>query len=292
MLVFVDCWILKFVFVLSVVIVVVFIYGFILIIGYLLLICLWLLFNYEFDGFGCYMDLFQNDVWWIFVVNFGWFGILFIVICVGFGLFFVILFDQWICNEGVLCVIFLYLMVLLFIVIGIVWQWILNLGFGFEKVMYDWGWMSFLFGWFDDLDKVIFCVVIVVVWQLIGFVMVLFFVGLCGVDGEIFKVVQVDGVMLFIIYCKIVILSMCLVFFLVLLIFCYIMIKIFDFVVVLIVGGLGMLLLLLVMFMYMFLFNCGQFGFGVVFLVMMFVIVVVVLVLLMYMELRSICNVV
>ena len=46
----------------SVAIAVVFIYGFILITGYLSLTNSRLLPNYEFDGFGRYSDLFQNDV--------------------------------------------------------------------------------------------------------------------------------------------------------------------------------------------------------------------------------------
>lgn len=181
---FADRWIPKLVLAPSVAIAVVFIYGFILITGYLSLTRSRLLPNYEFDGFGRYTDLFQNDVWWTSAANLGWFGIPFIAICVGLGLFLAILLDQRIRNEGALRAIFLYPMALSFIVTGTAWQWILNPGLGLEKVMHDWGWTSFSFGWLDDPDKAIFCVVIAAVWQSTGFVMALFLAGLRGVDAR------------------------------------------------------------------------------------------------------------
>ncbi|AOJ37264.1 ABC transporter permease [Burkholderia lata] len=287
---FADRWIPKLVLAPSVAIAVVFIYGFILITGYLSLTRSRLLPNYEFDGFGRYTDLFQNDVWWTSAANLGWFGIPFIAICVALGLFLAILLDQRIRNEGALRAVFLYPMALSFIVTGTAWQWILNPGLGLEKVMHDWGWTSFSFGWLDDPDKAIFCVVIAAVWQSTGFVMALFLAGLRGVDAEIFKAAQVDGATLPTIYRKIVIPSMRPVFFSVLLILCHITIKTFDLVVALTAGGPGTSSSLPAMFMYTFSFNRGQLGLGAASSVMMLATVVAVLVPLMYMESRSTRN--
>ncbi len=138
-----DRWIPKLVLAPSIAIAVVFIYGFIVITGYLSLTKSRLLPNYTFDGFGRYTDLFQNDVWWTSAANLGWFGIPFIAICVGLGLFLAILLDQQIRHEGALRAVFLYPMALSFIVTGTAWQWILNPGLGLEKVLHDWGWTSF-----------------------------------------------------------------------------------------------------------------------------------------------------
>ena len=154
----------------SVAIAVVFIYGFILITGYLSL-----------TNRGCCRTTnstasavtrtCSRTTWWTSAANLGWFGIPFIVICVALGLFLAILLDQRIRNA--LRAVFLYPMALSFIVTGTAWQWILNPGLGLEKVMHDWGWTSFSFGWLDDPDKAIFCVVIAAVWQSTGFVMAL-----------------------------------------------------------------------------------------------------------------------
>lgn len=285
-----DRWIPKIVLAPSVVISLVFIYGFIVVTGYLSLSTSRLMPNYTFAGFDRYTELFNNDVWWTAARNLGWFGIPFIAICVGLGLFLAILLDQKIRNEGALRAIFLYPMALSFIVTGTAWQWILNPSLGLEKVMHDWGFAGFSFNWLGDPDKAIFCVVIAAVWQSTGFVMALFLAGLRGVDAEIFKAAQVDGASLPTIYRKIVIPSMRPVFFSVLLILCHIAIKTFDLVVALTAGGPGTSSSLPAIFMYTFSFNRGQLGVGAASSMMMLATVVAVLVPLMYMESRSTRN--
>ncbi len=285
-----DRWIPKLVLAPSIVISLVFIYGFIAVTGYLSLSKSRLMPNYTFAGLDRYTELFNNDVWWTSAKNLGWFGIPFIGICVGLGLFLAILLDQKIRNEGALRAIFLYPMALSFIVTGTAWQWILNPGLGLEKVMHDWGFAGFSFNWIGDPDKAIFCIVIAAVWQSTGFVMALFLAGLRGVDAEIFKAAQVDGASLPTIYRKIVIPSMRPVFFSVLLILCHIAIKTFDLVVALTAGGPGTSSSLPAIFMYTFSFNRGQLGVGAASSMMMLATVVAVLVPLMYMESRSTRN--
>jgi glucose/mannose transport system permease protein len=285
-----DRWIPKLVLSPSIVISLVFVYGFIFITGFLSLSNSRLMPRYEFVGLDRYRELFDNDVWWTSAANLGWFGIPFIAICVGLGLFLAILLDQQIRNEGALRAVFLYPMALSFIVTGTAWQWILNPNLGMQKVLHDWGWTSFQFDWLDNPDRAIFCIVIAAVWQSTGFVMALFLAGLRGVDAEIFKAAQVDGATLPTIYRKIVIPSMRPVFFSVLLILCHITIKTFDLVVALTAGGPGTSSSLPAMFMYTFSFNRGQLGVGAASSMMMLATVVAVLVPLMYMESRSTRN--
>jgi glucose/mannose transport system permease protein len=285
-----DRWIPKLVLAPSVVISLVFVYGFIAITGYLSLSNSRLMPRYEFVGLDRYRELFDNDVFWTSAANLGWFGIPFIGICIGLGLFLAILLDQQIRNEGALRAVFLYPMALSFIVTGTAWQWIMTPSVGLEKVFHDWGWTSFSFGWLGDPDKAIFCVVIAAVWQSVGFVMALFLAGLRGVDGEIFKAAQMDGAGLPTIYRKIVIPSMRPVFFSVLLILCHITIKTFDLVVALTAGGPGTSSSLPAIFMYTFSFNRGQLGVGAASSMMMLATVVAVLVPLMYLESRSTRN--
>ena len=87
--------------------------------------------------------------------------------------------------------------------------------------------------------------------------MVLFFVGLRSVDQSIICVVQVDGVSLPSIYLCIVLPSLGSVFFSVLMIFVHIVIKSFDLVASMTVGGLGYVFDLPVMFMYVHIFIRG-----------------------------------
>jgi glucose/mannose transport system permease protein len=285
-----DRWIPKLVLAPSVVISLIFVYGFIGITGYLSLSTSRLMPRYEFAGLERYRELFANDVFWTSAANLGWFGIPFIAICIGLGLFLAILLDQQIRNEGALRAVFLYPMALSFIVTGTAWQWILTPSIGIEKVFHDWGWTSFSFNWLGDPDRAIFCIVIAAVWQSTGFVMALFLAGLRGVDSEIFKAAQIDGAGLPTIYRKIVIPSMRPVFFSVLLILCHITIKTFDLVVALTAGGPGTSSSLPAIFMYTFSFNRGQLGVGAASSIMMLATVVAVLVPLMYLESRSTRN--
>lgn len=285
-----DRWIPKLVLAPSVVISLIFVYGFIAITGFLSLSDSRLMPRYNFVGLDRYRELFDNDVFWTSAANLGWFGIPFIGICIGLGLFLAILLDQQIRNEGALRAVFLYPMALSFIVTGTAWQWIMTPSVGLEKVFHDWGWTSFSFSWLGDPDKAIFCVVIAAVWQSTGFVMALFLAGLRGVDAEIFKAAQMDGAALPTIYRKIVIPSMRPVFFSVLLILCHITIKTFDLVVALTAGGPGTSSSLPAIFMYTFSFNRGQLGVGAASSMMMLATVVAVLVPLMYLESRSTRN--
>jgi glucose/mannose transport system permease protein len=285
-----DRWIPKLVLSPSILISLVFVYGFILLTGYLSLSSSKLMPRYDFAGLDRYRELFENDVWWTSAQNLGWFGIPFIAICVGLGLFLAILLDQQIRQEGALRAVFLYPMALSYIVTGTAWQWVMNPDLGIQRVMHDWGWTSFAFDWLDNPDKAIFCIVVAAVWQSTGFCMALFLAGLRGVDSEIFKAAQVDGATLPTIYRKIVIPSMRPVFFSVLLILCHITIKTFDLVVALTAGGPGTASSLPAIFMYTFSFNRGQLGVGAASSMMMLATVVAVLVPLMYLESRSTRN--
>ena len=53
-------------------------------------------------------------------------------------------------------------------------KWLLNPGLGIEKMVRDWGFPNFEFGWLVDTDMAIYCVVIAGIWQSAGFAMALF----------------------------------------------------------------------------------------------------------------------
>ena len=185
-----DRWMPKLVLSPSIVISLVFVYGFILITGYLSLSTSRLMPRYDFAGFDRYVELFDNDVWWTSAANLGWFGIPFIAICVGLGLFLAILLDQKIRNEGALRAVFLYPMALSFIVTGTAWQWIMTPSVGLEKVFHDWGWTSFSFTWLGDPDKAIFCVVIEhrhVARNCALYVLQLVFINACSAQRQIYR---------------------------------------------------------------------------------------------------------
>src|SRR5262245_34637364 len=159
----------------------IFVYGFVLVTGYLSFTASTLMPRYDLVGFGRYRELFANEVWWTAAANLMWFTVPFVVVCVVVGLLLAILLDQRIRLEGALRATFLYPLALSQVVAGTAWQWLLNPGFGIEKVIHDWGLTRFQFAWIGDPDRAIFCIVIAAAWQCIGFVAALFLAGLRGI---------------------------------------------------------------------------------------------------------------
>ena len=263
-----------------------FVYGFILWTAWLSFTESRLLPRYEFAGIVQYIALFNNDRWWIALKNLGIFGSLFIVLCLGTGLFLAILLDQRIRAEGFLRAIYLYPMALSFIVTGTAWKWILNPGLGFQHLVREMGFPNFTFEWITTPGMSIYAVVIAGAWQSSGFVMALFLAGLRGIDDSIIKAAQVDGAGAVRIYTSIIIPSLRPVFFSAIIILGHIAIKSFDLVMALTGGGPGFSSDLPATFMYTFAFNRNQIGLGAASAMMMLATVVAIIVPMMYSELR------
>lgn len=264
-----------------------FIYGLMAWNGYLSLSASRLLPNYEFVGLDQYVTLFESERWWVALKNLAIFGGLFLFFGMAIGLLLAILLDQKIRAEGVLRTIYLYPMALSFIVTGTAWKWILNPGLGLEKVMQEWGWSSFTFGWLVDPDKAIYTIVIAGVWQSAGFVMALFLAGLRGIDDSILKAAQIDGASLPRIYWRIIIPSLRPVFFSTLMVLSHLAIKSFDLVMALTAGGPGYATDMPATFMYTMAFSRGQIGLGAASATIMLATVAAIVVPYLYSELRA-----
>ena len=217
---------------------------------------------YDWVGFAQYKALFSNERWWVACKNIAIFGSLLIFISVVLGLLLAIFLDQKIRVEGFLRTIYLYPMSLSLIVSGVAWKWLLNPGLGIEKSMIQLGFKDFRFDWLIDPEMAIYAVVIAGVWQVTGFVMVLFLAGLRRIDDSIIFAAKLDGVDMFRIYLKIIIPSLGPIFFSVLLILFHIVIKSFDLVIALTNGGPGYATDLPAVFMYTYTFSRNQIALG------------------------------
>ena len=265
----------------------VFIYGFILWTAWISLTPSGLLPRYEFAGFEQYVKLFQNDRWWVASRNLAIFGVLFVGLCILFGLILAILLDKRIRIEGALRTVYLYPMALSFIVTGTAWRWMLNPALGLERLVRQAGFETFTFDWLVNSKMSIYTIVIAGVWQSTGFVMALFLAGLRGIDDSIIRAAQVDGASLPRVYWRIIIPSMRAVFFSSVIILSHIAIKSFDLVMVLTRGGPGYSSDLPATFMYTFAFTRNRLGFGAASAMMMFMAVMAIIVPYLYSELRT-----
>jgi len=190
------------------------------------------------------------------------FGVCFVALTTALGLLLAILLDQRVRGESVWRTIFLYPMAVSFVVTGTIWSWLLNPGFGIQKLVRDMGWSGFTFDWLIDRDRAIYTLVIAGAWQAAGFAMALFLAGLRSVDPEIVKAAQIDGAGAARIYRRVVLPSMGPVFVTVAVILLQNAIKTFDLVRALTGGGPGIATNLPATVVYDFMFQRGQLGRG------------------------------
>jgi glucose/mannose transport system permease protein len=149
--------------------------------------------NATFVGLYQYASLMGNERWQVSVTNLAVFGTLFLIAGLALGFLLAVAIDQRVRAENILRSIFLYPFSMSFIVTGLVWQWLLNPGFGIEKMVRDLGLDGFRFDWIVRQDRVIYCLVFAAVWHAAGLVMAIMLAGLRGIDEDIWKAARIDG---------------------------------------------------------------------------------------------------
>ncbi len=264
-----------------------FIYGFMIWNGVLSVTASRMLPNYEWVGLAQYAKLWEMDRWWVALKNLAIFGVGYVGGAMALGVWLAVLLDQKVRAEGFIRTVYLYPMALSFVVTGTAWKWLLNPSMGLEKLMHDWGWESFSFGWLVDSEMAIYCVVIAGIWQSAGFAMALFLAGLRGIDDSIIKAAQIDGASLPRIYWRIVLPALRPVFFSTLMVLSHLAIKSFDLIMALTSGGPGYATDVPATFMYAMSFTRGQIGLGAASATMMLATVAALVVPYLYSEMRS-----
>jgi glucose/mannose transport system permease protein len=147
-----------------------------------------------FVGLRQYSSLLVNERWQVSVINIAIFGSLFILAALILGFLLAALIDQRVRGENLLRSVFLYPFSMSFIVTGLAWRWLLDPGFGIEKVLHDVGLTAVHFDWIVRPERVIYTLVAAAVWHASGLVMAIMLAGLRGVDPEIWKATRVDGI--------------------------------------------------------------------------------------------------
>jgi glucose/mannose transport system permease protein len=158
----------------------------------------------SFVGMAQYERLFDNERWVLSMQNLAVYGVLFVIACIVIGFLLAVFIDQNVTGEGVLRTIFLYPYAMSFVATGLAWQWMLTPGNGIEQAVRLLGFPHFEFDWILDQDMAIYTIVIATVWQASGLVMALMLAGLRGIDPEIWKAARLDGIPAWRVYVSIV----------------------------------------------------------------------------------------
>lgn len=233
---------------------------------------------YEWVGLDNYEKLWQLRHWHIAVKNMAIFGVLYIGISTAIGLLLAILIDLNKLGEVVFRPIFLYPMAISFIVTGTAWKWFLDPGIGVQHIVRMWGFSDFQFAWIKNSDFAIYTVVIAAIWQVTGFVMVIFLAGLRGINQNTIESGVVDGATKFQLYSRVIIPQLGPSFLSAFVILGHMAIKSYDLVIALTNGGPAQSTALPSTFMYSYTFTRNQMGVGASAAVMMLLAIMVIIV--------------
>jgi len=262
----------------TVVVSLVFVYGFIAFTIYLSFTDSRMMPNFDWVGLKNWARLFRLDQWFLALKNMGIFFVLYIGISTVLGLFLAILIDLNRLGEKLFRPIFLYPMAISFIVTGTAWKWFLDPGIGLEHIMQLWGWSSFRFQWIKDANFSIYTVVIAAIWQVSGYVMVIFLAGLRAIEHSSIESAVVDGATPFYLYRHVVIPQLRPSFLSVFVILGHMAIKSYDLVIALTGGGPGRSSSLPSTFMYSYTFTRNEMGVGAASAVFMLFIIAIVII--------------
>ena len=256
----------------------VFVYGFILFTVVLSFTGSTILPRFTFVGVRNYLTLFQLDNWYTALANMGIFFVLYIGIATVLGLLLAISIDLSRVGERFFRPLFLYPMAISFIVTGTAWKWFLDPGIGLERIVRLWGFSNFSFDWIKNSDMAIYTIVIAAVWQVTGFVMVIFLSGLRAIDHGTVESAVVDGADLRQLYTRVIIPQLSGSFLSVFVILGHMAIKSYDLVIALTNAGPGRATELPSTFMYSYTFTRNQMGVGAASAVAMLVMIAAIIV--------------
>lgn len=151
--------------------------------------------NITFNGFANFVKLFNDEKFWNALSHNAIALLILPPIVIGIALFFAFLFTQGLKFARFFRVTFFFPQVLSVVIVAVLWGFIYHPTIGvLNSVLTLVGLSAFeSFPWLGDRSTVFGAVLAVVVWQSVGFYMVLFIAGMQTIPMDLFEAARVDG---------------------------------------------------------------------------------------------------
>ncbi|PKP59381.1 ABC transporter permease [Candidatus Atribacteria bacterium HGW-Atribacteria-1] len=196
--------------------------------------------SYNLVGFKNYVNLFHDPIFWISLKNNLLLILGFVPGVIFIGLILAILIDQKIRGEGFFRTIYLVPFGLSFVVTATLWTWMYSPKIGTINVLLEKFRLGFLkSGWITDPTIVMYCIIIALIWQFVGYSGIIFLAGIRSIPESQIAAAKVDGAYTFTLYRRIVLPQLKASFITAFIIFMCFALKAFDFIWVLNRGGPG-----------------------------------------------------
>lgn len=149
--------------------------------------------DYSFKGFGNYLRMLDDSVFWLSLKNT---LLLFAIIpiCVVLGLFLAVILDKGLKGTNFFRNVFLLPFALSFVVTGTLWAWMYNPANGIINSLLRAMGLGFLAGtWHTAQETVMPAIILALVWQFSGYASLIFLAGLKSVPENQVQAAYLDG---------------------------------------------------------------------------------------------------
>ena len=159
--------------------------------------------TYGFAGFKWYVEMFNDDAFWISLKNT---LLLFSIIplCLIIGLLLALLMDQGLKGTGVFRTLILLPFALSYVVTGSIWAWMYDGDGIINSLLKMVGVNTTDLLWLASQETVMISIIIALVWQFSGYVALIFLAGIRSVPQNVINAAKLDGAYSFRIYMKLV----------------------------------------------------------------------------------------
>jgi len=151
--------------------------------------------NITFNGVNNFIKLYRDEQFWQALSHNGIALIVLPVATLALALFFAFLFTQGIRMARLFRIIFFFPQVLSAVVVAVLWGFIYHPTVGLLNAFFELIGIDALanFTWLGDPKTVFGSILVVVIWQSVGFYMVLFVSGMEGIPNEYYEAARLDG---------------------------------------------------------------------------------------------------
>lgn len=151
--------------------------------------------NITFTGFNNFIKLYRDEQFWQALSHNGMALLVLPIVTLSLALFFAFLFTQGIRMARFFRIIFFFPQVLSAVVVAVLWGFIYHPTVGLLNAFFELIGIDALanFTWLGDPKTVFGSILAVVVWQSVGFYMVLFVSGMEGIPTEYYEAARLDG---------------------------------------------------------------------------------------------------
>ena len=148
----------------------------------------------KFLGFGNWITLFHDPIFWRSLLNNATLVVASIIIQLPIGLLLGVLVSSALKGVRFFKLTYFLPMMLSSVAIGLTWNFIYEPNFGLlNSILNKIGLSSLAVGWLGEPQYALWAVIIAVCWQFIPFYMVLFAAALTGIPRELYEAAYIDG---------------------------------------------------------------------------------------------------